>query len=208
MHARRGGLARRRTPVDWRTKMLCIQVTIRSSLKILAPTIKVRWICEQAHQQLKEELGLDHFEVRSWTGLHRHVRLDDHDRLRLSPSPPPQSCGTEKESAVHRHNRACQRLDKPFLTSSCGRHPADVRTVRSCWHTPGNLNCQNSAKSQTQNSSLAIRRVIRLIDERNIPASVGVMEASKSFVSRRHRLSQAKIRSMIHRLRRSRKPLA
>lgn len=96
MHARRGGLARRRTPVDWRTKMLCIQVTIRSSLKILAPTIKVRWICEQAHQQLKEELGLDHFEVRSWTGLHRHVRLDDHDRLRLSPSPPPQSCGTEK----------------------------------------------------------------------------------------------------------------
>ena len=29
-------------------------------------------MCEQAHQQLKEELGLDHFEGRSWTGLHRH----------------------------------------------------------------------------------------------------------------------------------------
>src|SRR5471030_1152899 len=28
----------------------------------LAATIKARWICEQAHQQLKEELGLDHFE--------------------------------------------------------------------------------------------------------------------------------------------------
>ena len=28
---------------------------------------------EQAHQQLKEELGLDHFEGRSWTGLHRHA---------------------------------------------------------------------------------------------------------------------------------------
>jgi hypothetical protein len=25
----------------------------------LAATIKARWICEQAHQQLKEELGLD-----------------------------------------------------------------------------------------------------------------------------------------------------
>jgi hypothetical protein len=34
--------------------------------------IKARWICEQAHQQLKEELGLDHFEGRSWQGLHRH----------------------------------------------------------------------------------------------------------------------------------------
>ena len=31
-------------------------------LRGLAATIKVRWICEQAHQQLKEELGLDHFE--------------------------------------------------------------------------------------------------------------------------------------------------
>lgn len=33
-----------------------------TSLKALAGTIKARWICEQAHQQLKEELGLDHFE--------------------------------------------------------------------------------------------------------------------------------------------------
>jgi len=29
----------------------------------LAATIKARWVCEQAHQQLKEELGLDHFEA-------------------------------------------------------------------------------------------------------------------------------------------------
>jgi SRSO17 transposase len=34
-------------------------------IKTLAGTIKARWICEQAHQQLKEELGLDHFEGRS-----------------------------------------------------------------------------------------------------------------------------------------------
>ena len=44
-------------------------------LKALAGTIKARWICEQAHQQLKEELGLDHFEGRSWTGLHRHTLM-------------------------------------------------------------------------------------------------------------------------------------
>ena len=46
-----------------------------TSLKKLAATIKARWICEQAHQQLKEELGLDHFEGRSWPGLHRHALM-------------------------------------------------------------------------------------------------------------------------------------
>lgn len=44
-------------------------------LKQLAGAIKARWVCEQAHQQLKEELGLDHFEGRSWTGLHRHALM-------------------------------------------------------------------------------------------------------------------------------------
>jgi SRSO17 transposase len=46
-----------------------------ASLKMLAATIKARWVCEQAHQQLKEELGLDHFEGRSWTGIHRHALM-------------------------------------------------------------------------------------------------------------------------------------
>ena len=46
-----------------------------TDLKTLAATIKARWVCEQAHQQLKEELGLDHFEGRSWTGLHRHALM-------------------------------------------------------------------------------------------------------------------------------------
>jgi SRSO17 transposase len=30
---------------------------------------------EQDYQQMKEELGLDHFEGRSWTGWHHHVTL-------------------------------------------------------------------------------------------------------------------------------------
>ncbi len=46
-----------------------------TSLRALAAAIKARWICEQAHQQLKEALGLDHFEGRSWAGLHRHALM-------------------------------------------------------------------------------------------------------------------------------------
>lgn len=45
------------------------------SLREVASAIKARWSCEQAHQQLKEELGLDHFEGRSWRGLHHHALL-------------------------------------------------------------------------------------------------------------------------------------
>lgn len=44
-------------------------------LEALVGSLKARWSCEQAHQQMKEELGLDHFEGRSWTGLHHHALL-------------------------------------------------------------------------------------------------------------------------------------
>ena len=44
-------------------------------LRVLAGTIKARWACEQAHQQMKQELGLDHFEGRSWNGLHHHALM-------------------------------------------------------------------------------------------------------------------------------------
>jgi SRSO17 transposase len=47
----------------------------KTDLRTLATTIKARWVCEQAHQQMKEELGLDHFEGRSWQGVHRHALM-------------------------------------------------------------------------------------------------------------------------------------
>ena len=57
------------------TKYYLSNLPADTSLKALAATIKARWACEQAHQQMKEELGLDHFEGRSWTGLHRHALM-------------------------------------------------------------------------------------------------------------------------------------
>src|SRR5947208_3038788 len=55
--------------VAWR------RIAWRRGTKGPPAAVKARWACEQAHQQLKEELGLDHFEGRSWRGLHHHALL-------------------------------------------------------------------------------------------------------------------------------------
>jgi len=64
---------------EWRSngerKHYLANLPPRTSLRRLAATIKARWVCEQAHQQLKQEIGLGDFEGRSWTGLHRHALM-------------------------------------------------------------------------------------------------------------------------------------
>lgn len=46
-----------------------------TSLKELVYLAHQHWMVEQGYQHLKEELGLDHFEGRSWYGLHHHLTL-------------------------------------------------------------------------------------------------------------------------------------
>ena len=85
-----------------------------TNLRTLAATIKARWICEQAHQQLKEELGLDHFEGRSWQGLHRHALMTmvaflQHRRLkkvRRKTKNQRTTTSTKLASRAPRHRRA------------------------------------------------------------------------------------------------------
>lgn len=46
-----------------------------TSLKRLVAVAKSRWWIEHSYRELKDELGLDHFEGRSWRGWHHHVVL-------------------------------------------------------------------------------------------------------------------------------------
>jgi SRSO17 transposase len=46
-----------------------------TSLKRIVFLIKLRWRIERDYQELKGELGLDHFEGRSWRGFHHHATL-------------------------------------------------------------------------------------------------------------------------------------
>jgi SRSO17 transposase len=45
------------------------------SLKELVRFTKLRWRVERDYQDLKGEVGLDHFEGRTWRGFHRHGTL-------------------------------------------------------------------------------------------------------------------------------------
>jgi SRSO17 transposase len=45
------------------------------SLTELVRTAKHRWIIERDYEELKQELGLGHFEGRGWRGFHHHATL-------------------------------------------------------------------------------------------------------------------------------------
>jgi SRSO17 transposase len=46
-----------------------------TALKALVKLAKHRWIIERDYQELKQELGLGHFEGRNWRGFHHHATL-------------------------------------------------------------------------------------------------------------------------------------
>jgi SRSO17 transposase len=46
-----------------------------TSLRQLVTLIKLRWRVERDYQELKSEIGLDHFEGRTWRGFHHHATL-------------------------------------------------------------------------------------------------------------------------------------
>jgi SRSO17 transposase len=61
-----------RTP---RTKYYLVDLPATTSLKAIVHLAHQRWAIEQQYQELKDELGLDHFEGRSLPGWQRHVVL-------------------------------------------------------------------------------------------------------------------------------------
>jgi SRSO17 transposase len=47
----------------------------KTSLKSLVKIAKHRWIIERDYEELKQELGLGHYEGRGWRGFHHHATL-------------------------------------------------------------------------------------------------------------------------------------
>ena len=54
------------------TKFWLSTIPEQVALEDLVRVAKIRWRVERDYQELKDELGLDHYEGRSWRGFHHH----------------------------------------------------------------------------------------------------------------------------------------
>jgi len=68
-------LAERSLDGSYDDKFFLIHLPASTSLVRLVTLAHQRWAIEQQYQQLKTELGLDHFEGRTYPGWNRHVAL-------------------------------------------------------------------------------------------------------------------------------------
>ena len=57
------------------TKYWLSNLPPRTALKDLVHTAKARWVIERDYQELKQEIGLGHYEGRGWRGFHHHASL-------------------------------------------------------------------------------------------------------------------------------------
>jgi SRSO17 transposase len=57
------------------TKYWLSTMPARTKLKDLVGIAKQRWIIERDYEELKQELGLGHYEGRGWRGFHHHATL-------------------------------------------------------------------------------------------------------------------------------------
>ena len=72
-----------------RLKYYFVNLPAAASLRALVRLTHQRWAIEQPYQELKSELGLDHFEGRTWPGWQHHAVLTavahayiQHERMR------------------------------------------------------------------------------------------------------------------------------
>ena len=90
---------------------------------------KSRWPVEQGYQQMKEELGLNHFEGRSWRGFHHHaclvmlaygfLALEQLREKKEAPASPGSKSGPAPRITLPAIRRALQRLLRPAARSDC-----------------------------------------------------------------------------------------
>jgi SRSO17 transposase len=75
------------------TKYWFSNLPVQTLLKPLVKLAKHRWVIERDYEELKQELGLGHYEGRGWRGFHHHATLCIaaygflvSERARFSPS--------------------------------------------------------------------------------------------------------------------------
>jgi SRSO17 transposase len=112
--------------VEWRkdgtVKYALSNLPPETTLEQAVPRWKERWQVERGYLQLKGELGLDHFEGRSWPGFHHHATMTflaygflALERRRAASERPEQ---VEPPGEARRGARPCRACAAPSSASS------------------------------------------------------------------------------------------
>lgn len=101
------------------------------AFRTLVETAKLRWRIERDYQDLKQEVGLGHFEGRGWRGFHHHATMciaaygflvSEQETI------PPQAHGAPRRSRSLTFPQIMDPADLPLRTQ---RHiPNSIATMR------------------------------------------------------------------------------
>ena len=112
-----------------RVRYYLVDLPPTASLRALVRLAHQRWAIEQQYQELKDELGLDHFEGRSLPGMATPCRPDG-PRLQLSPdrTPATRADAADPAAGARRHPRSAHRA---FLHDPAALLEVDAQAQRS-----------------------------------------------------------------------------
>jgi SRSO17 transposase len=123
---------------DGKLKFAFSNLPPRTSCKKAVRLWKSRWPVEQGYQQMKEELGLDHFEGRSWRGFHHHACLVmlAYGFLTLERHRAAAAKKPAKKKSVHQAERAGDPAGAPTAAgASCPATVPALPEVATCTPT-------------------------------------------------------------------------
>jgi SRSO17 transposase len=113
------------------TKCYLSSLPPKTALRDLVRLAKLRWRIERDYQEMKGELGLDHFEGRTWNGFHHHAALcaAAHGFLALRralfpPEPDPLDAGAGPSASTAATSRKTPELSAVWA-------PRDTRSPTS-----------------------------------------------------------------------------
>ncbi len=117
-------------------KYYLANLPVTTSRKNIIATLKARWACEMGQQQMKEELGLHHFEGRSWFGLHHHTVLTMIAFCVPTDNSPERRKG--RRVMTRRAGSLCQQYT--------ARDPSSRYAFTMCWLSTSEAPCRASRK--------------------------------------------------------------
>ena len=144
----------------------------------LVDLAKLRWRIERDYQELKQEVGLGHFEGRGWRGFHHHASLCIaaygfliSEQETIPPSEPRSSCALPSTSPSRRLSIPRRRHSGLSATSELDSHSA-AKIDRSHRPAPVTMSMLRPGKSNNRErtcdavrlaqASLTLHGVIRL----------------------------------------------